>query len=102
MQYFVTSNLNHDGKSYQRGDEISLSDESVAAAHLLIDGVISTQPISEEPTPELEPLQETQPEVAGKAMETGEPSIDGRAPERTVDTAEDITPVVTEPKDGLR
>src|SRR4051812_7612092 len=90
MKFYVTSNLIHDGKAYRRGDTISLSDDM--ATHLLLNGVLQTDPIVEEPAPELEPMQEMQPEVAGKAMETGEPSIDGREPERTSDNAEDVTP----------
>jgi hypothetical protein len=96
MEYFVASNLLHDGKVYYRGDIISL--DGLAAMSLLTNGVIQTEPIEEEPAPAPEPVADTQPEVAGKAMETGEPSIDGREPERTADNATDVTPVVEDMK----
>jgi hypothetical protein len=93
MEYFVTGNLNHDGREYNRGDVIDLADNSKAEAHLLATGVITTEPeIANAVVPAPEATPEPQPEVSGKPLETGEPSIDGRAPERSGDNATDVTP----------
>src|SRR5690348_1874324 len=97
MEYFVTGNLKHDGREYERGALVDIANG--AAELLLAMGVIQTDPIaSPPPAPAPEPEDgQPQPEVAGKALETGEPSIDGE-PERGQDKAEDITPVVAEPE----
>jgi hypothetical protein len=100
MEYFVTANLNHDGKEYKRGDQIEFGSSS-EARRLVEMGIIQTEPIGEAQSPA--PVSEVppaQPEVAGKPLETGEPSIDGREPERTVDNATDMTPGVA--GDGMR
>jgi hypothetical protein len=102
MEYFVTSNLNHDGREYKRGDTISFGDSDSAAKRLLAIGVIQTEPTGEAPAPAgASDAADVQPQVAGKPLETGEPSIDGREPERTADNAADITPAVA-PVGGMR
>src|SRR4051794_34632926 len=95
MRYFVTSNLTHNGQVYTRGSAIELGEnDNVAINSLLAAGVIQTDPIgvTQVQTPEPEPVADVRPAVAGKALETGEPSIDGREPESAEDTAEDVTP----------
>src|SRR5215207_6834031 len=95
MEYFVTANLNHDCKEYKRGDVIDFADSDSAAKRLLVLGVIQTEPIGEAQSPApVSEAPETQPQVAGSPMETGEPSIDGREADRTVDNATDVTPGV--------
>lgn len=96
MEYFVTANLNCDGKEYKRGDTIDFDPAHKAVQPLLAAGVIQTKPIGEAPSPAPGSTNapETQPEVTGKPLETGESSIDGRDPERSADNATDITPPV--------
>lgn len=79
--YYVNSNLNHNGKEFSRGDEITLSSE--VAEQLLTDGVIGeSQP--EVTDPEIEAVKEpeqSQPSVGGAPLSSGEPSIDTRPTE---------------------
>src|SRR4051812_39824188 len=79
MQYFTSTNLKHDGTDYQRGDAIELSQG--AAEALLGMGLIQTEPVADVPEAEIPIASEpqVQPEVGGKPLDTGEPSLDGDA-----------------------
>lgn len=102
MEYFVTTNLKHNGRRFVAGDTIDLSDAD--ATRLLDLGVVAGErPVAPAPEPDIAVEPAPQPEVAGKPMETGEPSIDGREGERTVDNATDVTPGAhSEPQNGMR
>lgn len=90
MEYFVNSNLNHDGQEYKRGDTINLSE--LTAAPLVSAGVIGTEaietsqvevPVVEEPTPEAT--------VGGDTNGSGEPSLATEVLDEQTEAA-DITP----------
>lgn len=78
--YFVLGNLKHNGKDYQRGDEIILEDKQ--AQQLLEAKVVSTKPVSA--VAEKKPEEKTEvepsrfPTVGGERPKSGEPSVDGK------------------------
>ena len=63
MQYFVASNLTHDGKVYERGTTIEFGDHDSAARRLLEIGVIQVHAIGE--------AQVTAPEIGEPPVGTG-------------------------------
>lgn len=105
--YYATRNLNHNGVTYKRGDQVRFNpNETEAARTLIANGVIQRNPLPEDTVPgapAAEPEQEPRPSVEGKPMETGEPSIDGNQ-DRGADNAEDITPETHSeaPQGGMR
>lgn len=98
MQYHVLSNLNHDNKEYVPGATIDLEQGSTAAVILLEGGIIGTEaPATPAPAPApVAPEPAKQPEVGGKPLESGEPSLDGQGEPSGTNDAEDVTPVVSE------
>jgi hypothetical protein len=99
MEYYVLSNIDHDGKRYVRGDRIVVSDTFAAA--LIAAGAIQTEPLEavESLRQPSEPAQEADSvTVGGKAQGTGEPSLDGTQDRTGADTAADVTPKVDEPE----
>jgi len=97
MEYFVLSNINHDGKAFSRGETIELSDEF--AKPLMEAGAIQTEPLGEQPATPVAPAPEQKDEVTvgGTKQQTGEPSIDAPATASEVHgEAEDVSPVVEE------
>jgi hypothetical protein len=92
MEYFVSSTVQHDGKTYLRGDTIGLSTET--AGPLLQAGAIQTEPVTDAQTPvQVVPAEEVAPSVGGQEVKTGEPSIDGREDGKRGE-ATDVSPVV--------
>lgn len=90
--YYVAANLNHDGREYKPGDTVQLSQE--AASPLLAAEVISTDPTLAAAVPEapVEEQRQPEPEVGGKEVDTGEPSIDGPENESSDnEEAKDVT-----------
>ncbi len=102
--FYVAGNLSHSGQEFKRGDTIDLDEN--AAASLIEAGTLKTEPIANTEAarvPEALSADAPQPEVAGKPMQTGEPSIDGRVDEQSgIDTAKDVTLGADAPQDGLR
>ncbi|MEK7992898.1 MAG: hypothetical protein AAB403_03740 [Planctomycetota bacterium] len=100
MQYFVSSNLNHDGKEFKRGDTVELSDQ--AASQLLAAGVVQSESIelaAPASSPDTAPVRASDDAtVGGRAMKTGEPSVDGSEATSDADTAKEVGPMApTEP-----
>lgn len=94
MDYYVLSNLMHNGESFKRGDRIELTEQF--AAPLIEAGAIQAEPIDAEAAP-VTPAQPAEPAtVGGSAQTTGEPSLDGSQERTGADTATDITPKVDE------
>ena len=96
MDYYVLSNLDHDGKRYVRGDSITLTEQS--AKPLIEAGVIQADPVQAQVAQA--PMQEAkvadEATVGGSVRKTGEPSMDGSQERSGADTATDITPKVDE------
>ncbi len=98
-EYFVASNLQHDGKDFVRGDKITLSEEQ--AKPLLAVKTIQTRPIrKEEPVDELPETPDVEvvarPRAGGRKTETGEPAVDGREETPEVAADNDTTPEVAQ------
>jgi len=77
--YFVKERVNHDGRQYERGEEINLDENT--ASRLLNSGVVSESPVVNEVATEVAPAPEdvkASLDGGGTApVETGEPSLDG-------------------------
>jgi hypothetical protein len=93
-QYFVTGNLRHDGRRYERGDMIELTDaQAKQLAHVIqAEAMAEAEAPAEAATP-VSPVVEVA--VGGEPMQTGEPSIDGTSDAARAD-AEDVTPILGE------
>src|SRR3954469_25127946 len=93
--YFVYSNLNHDGKEYQRGDKVTLP--SSAAERLLELGVVGREKV-EAAAPAPVATQEAVPEgkVGGEPESSGEPSIYTPEANASPSEAADVTPQVSD------
>ena len=95
MQYYVYSNLDHDKKSYSRGDTVELTEQQ--AAPLLEIGVIGTDKPIEDLTPKVsedEAAPSNEVTVGGEESKSGEPSVDGNPDTGVSKEAEDLTPKV--------
>lgn len=93
-KYYVYGNLNHDGREYGRGEQVSLPED--AAQPLLEAGVIGTDKV-EAPAPAEAPQEPAREANVGGAPEvSGEPSIDQPAADTAAAEAEDVTPKVSE------
>lgn len=80
-KYYVAGNLNHNGRDYKRGDEITLSQAD--ALPLVNIGVISADEVMAPVTTDTAAdtiVVEKKPEpiVGGERSTSGEPSLDGR------------------------
>jgi len=99
MEYFVRTNIKHNGARFVRGLVIELTEAN--AASLLASGVIQTAPVGPE---EQKPVQESDGQVdataGGEPVSSGEPSLDGQAEEAVRTEAEDITPKLADMKRG--
>lgn len=96
--YYALGNLNHDGREFARGDEVTgLSEEQ--ADVLLADGVIGDiQPtdVAEDAAPLEDISDEDTPIVGGTPTESGEPTLDN-ADASGVTTAENDAADVSNP-----
>lgn len=102
MEYRVTGNIKHSGRTYTEGDTLDLPQKQ--AAPLIVAGVLESPDAPQErpmetkqPKAKKERKNTNEPEVGGEKVESGEPSMDGPEPESRAE-AEDVTPeVVTDP-----
>jgi hypothetical protein len=93
-EFKVTGNINHNGKSFVAGDTLEL--EAEQAAQLIEAGVLEDpngeKPASRKPSVRADKPKADKVSVGGAAMETGEPSLDGRGDQNGQDNAKDVTP----------
>jgi hypothetical protein len=95
-QYFVKANLRHNGRRYNVGDTIELSEaQARPLAHAIQDEPVSAPEAPAEVQTPTTPVAEVS--VGGERSDTGEPSIDGTS-DAIRSEAEDVTPIVSAPE----